>query len=88
MIIKPYYTLREGLVKLHVDSLLSEEPLRWIGAEEIVPGQRKVNDEIIFDIPKFTMSKGFYKVVMLRDTVNLLAFNLDKAESQMRSVSW
>lgn len=80
---KPYYTLQESLVKMHMDSLRGEEPLRWIGAEEIVPAQRTVNDDVIFDIPKFTMQKGFYKVVMLRDTVNLLAFNLDKAESQM-----
>jgi len=84
---KPYYTLHESLIKLHVDSLRGDEPLRWIGDEEIIPGQRTVNDEVIFDVPKFTMSKGFYKVVMLRDTVNLLAFNLDKAESQMGQYS-
>ena len=29
------------------------------------------------------MTKGFYKVVMQNDTVNLLAFNLDRAESLM-----
>jgi hypothetical protein len=80
---KPYYTLSENLIRLHVDSLLGEAPLRWIGAAEIVPAQRRVNDEVIFDIPKFSMTKGFYKVVMQRDTVNLLAFNLDKTESFM-----
>lgn len=78
---KPYYTLRESFIKMHIDSIRGEEPLRWVGAEEIVPAQRKVNDDVIFDIPKFSISKGFYKVVMQRDTVNLLAFNLDKAES-------
>jgi hypothetical protein len=57
--------------------------LRWVGDEEVVPAQRKINDDVIFDIPKFSMTKGFYKVVMQRDTVNLLAFNLDKAESLM-----
>ena len=62
--LKPYYTLHESFIKLQVDSLRGEEPLRWIGAEEIIPGQRKVNDDVIFDIPKFSMSKGFYKVVM------------------------
>ena len=80
---KPYYTLRESFIKLHVDSLRGEEPLRWVGDEEVVPAQRKINDDVIFDIPKFSMTKGFYKVVMQRDTVNLLAFNLDKAESLM-----
>jgi hypothetical protein len=80
---KPYYTLRESFIKLHVDSLRGEEPLRWVGEEEVVPAQRKINDDVIFDIPKFSITKGFYKVVMQRDTVNLLAFNLDKAESLM-----
>ncbi|HMG91360.1 MAG TPA: VWA domain-containing protein [Chryseolinea sp.] len=80
---KPYYTLRESFIKLHVDSLRGEEPLRWVGDEEVVPAQRKINDDVIFDIPKFSMTKGFYKVVMQGDTVNLLAFNLDKAESLM-----
>lgn len=80
---KPYYTLHDSFIKLHVDSLRGEEPLKWVGAEEVVPGQRRVNDDVIFDIPKFSISKGFYKVVMQQDTVNLLAFNLDKAESLM-----
>jgi Aerotolerance regulator N-terminal len=79
--LKPYYTLQESFIKMHVDSIRGEKPLRWIGAEEILPAQRRVNDDVIFDIPKFSMSKGFYNVVMERDTVNLLAFNLDKAES-------
>jgi len=81
--LKPYYTLHESFIKLHVDSLRGEEPLRWFGVDEIVPAQRKVNDDVIFDIPKFSVSKGFYNVVMQSDTVNLLAFNLDKAESLM-----
>ncbi|HTE29461.1 MAG TPA: VWA domain-containing protein [Chryseolinea sp.] len=80
---KPYYTLHESFLRLHVDSIHGEDPLRWVGEEEIVPAQRKVNDDVIFDIPKFSMSHGFYRVVMQRDTVNLIAFNLDKAESLM-----
>jgi hypothetical protein len=84
---KPYYTLRESFIQLHVDSLRGEDPLRWIGAEEVVPAQRKVNDDVVFDIPKFSISRGFYKVVMQRDTVNLIAFNLDKAESLMEQYS-
>ncbi len=80
---KPYYSVNENYINLHVDSLRGEDPLRWIGAEEIIPPQRKVNDNLIFDIPKFSISKGFYKVTAGRDTVSLLAFNLNKAESRM-----
>src|ERR1044071_6789049 len=84
---KPYYTLRESNISIHVDSLKGEDPLRWVGAEEVVPAQRQVNEEVIFDIPKFSVSKGFYKVVSKRDTVNLIAFNLDKSESLMDQYS-
>lgn len=84
---KPYYTLRESNISIHVDSLKGEDPLRWVGEEEVVPAQRKINEDVIFDIPKFSVSKGFYKVVMRRDTVNLIAFNLDKAESLMAQYS-
>ena len=80
---KPYYTLRESFIRLHVDSLRTEDPLRWVGTEEVVPAQRKVNDDVLFDIPEFSISRGFYKVVNRRDTVSLIAFNLDKAESLM-----
>jgi hypothetical protein len=84
---KTYYTMRENILRLHVDSLKGEEPLRWIGREEVVPAQRRVNDDVIFDIPKFSISRGFYNVVFGRDTINLIAFNLDKAESLMEQYS-
>jgi hypothetical protein len=78
---KLYYTLHESFINLRADSLQGEEPLRWVGEEEIVPSQRKLNDQVIFDVPKFSITKGFYKIVANRDTVSLLAFNLDKEES-------
>jgi hypothetical protein len=78
---KLYYTLHESFINLRTDSLRGEEPLRWVGGEEIVPSQRRLDENIIFDIPKFSITKGFYKIVADRDTVGLLAFNLDKSES-------
>jgi hypothetical protein len=78
-----YHTLHENFVALPVDSLSGEEPLRLIGEQEIVPSQRKVGDKIFLDIPKFSINQGFYKVVAARDTIGLLAFNLDKTESFM-----
>ena len=84
---KLYYTLRESFIQLRSDSLQGEEPLRWVGEEEIVPAQRKLSDEVIFDLPKFSIVKGFYKIVANRDTLSLLAFNLDKAESLLDQYS-
>ena len=78
---KLYYTPQETFISLRVDSVKGEEPLRWMGEEEVVPSQRKLNDNVVFDVPKFSITSGFYKIVANRDTVGLLAFNLDKAES-------
>jgi hypothetical protein len=78
---KLYYTLHESFLNLRFDSLRDDQPLRWIGEDEVVPSQRKVNDQVIFDLPKFSITKGFYKVVAAQDTLSLLAFDLDKSES-------
>lgn len=76
-----YYTLEENFITLKVDSLPDEEPLRLVGAQEIVPSQRNVNDHVFLEIPKFSINQGFYHVVAARDTIGLIAFNLNKAES-------
>jgi hypothetical protein len=76
-----YHTLREDFITLRVDSLPGEEQLRLIGDQEVVPAQRRVGELAFLEIPKFSISQGFYDVVSDRDTVGLIAFNLDKAES-------
>ena len=76
-----YYTLEENFITLKVDSLLQEEPLRLMGAQEIVPAQRRVNEQVFLEIPKYSITHGFYQVLATRDTVGLIAFNLDKGES-------
>jgi hypothetical protein len=78
-----YYTLHENFISLAVDSLEGEESLRLVGKQEVVPSQRKVSERVFLDIPKFSISQGFYNVVASKDTVSLLAFNLDKTESYM-----
>ncbi|MEX2233713.1 MAG: BatA domain-containing protein [Cyclobacteriaceae bacterium] len=82
-----YYTLKENFITLKVDSLLQDEPLRLKGAQEIVPAQRNVNDQVFLEIPKFSMTQGFYQVLAGADSVSLIAFNLDKAESLLDQFS-
>jgi hypothetical protein len=82
-----YYTLKESFITLKLDSLTGEEPLRLKGAQEIVPAQRVVNDQVFLEIPKFSISQGFYRVATARDSVGLIAFNLDKAESLLAQFS-
>ncbi|HYG18308.1 MAG TPA: BatA domain-containing protein [Ohtaekwangia sp.] len=84
---KLYYSLRENFISLRMDSIRGEEPLRLVGEQELVPAQRVVGNQVFIEIPKFSISNGFYKLVAARDTVNLLAFNLDKQESLMAQYS-
>jgi Aerotolerance regulator N-terminal len=79
---KPYYTLSENLVTVRADSIVGEEPFRLVGGQqEIIPSQRRAGDKTLLDIPRFAINPGFYNVVHQRDTVDLVAFDLDKQES-------
>ena len=82
-----YYTLKENFITLKVDSLVQDEPLKLKGEQEIVPDQRMVNDQVFLEIPKFSISQGFYQVLAGTDSVGLIAFNLDKAESLLDQFS-
>ncbi|MEQ9413185.1 MAG: hypothetical protein RIF39_05115, partial [Cyclobacteriaceae bacterium] len=65
------------------DSIYGEEPIRLVGTQEIVPPQRRVGDRFFLEMPKFSMNSGFYTVQYQKDTLNLLAVNLDKSESDL-----
>ena len=80
---KLYYQLKESLLTLRVDSLPDDEQVKLVSQEEIIPGQRRVSQQIILDIPRHTVKTGFYNVVAAGDTVDLLAFNPDRQESLM-----
>jgi hypothetical protein len=82
-----YYTLKESFITLKLDSLKGEEPLRLKGEQEIVPAQRMVNEQVFLEIPKFSIGQGFYQVMASGDSVGLVAFNLDKAESLLAQFS-
>lgn len=79
--VRPYYSLNESFIALRLDSIEGEQPMKLVGEQEIVPTQRKLADQVIMDLPRFSMNAGFYKVTHERDTVGLLAFNLNKYES-------
>lgn len=78
---KPYYYLSSSLVTIPADSLAGEEPARMKGDQELVPSQRRFGDRLLLEIPRYTVNQGFYYVTHLRDTLDLLAFNLERTES-------
>ena len=84
---KAYYTLKEDLVTVRAENLTGEEPLRLKGPQEIIPPQRRSGDKAFLEIPRFAMSYGFYYIMNHHDTVDLIAFNLDKEESLLEQYS-
>ncbi len=84
---KLYHTLNDRFVSIKVDSVLVETPFKLMGEQEVVPSQRRLGNRILMDLPKFSLSQGFYYVIQDSDTASLLAFNLDKRESQMEQYS-
>ncbi len=78
-----YYTLNNNLISIPADSVFGEEPVRLSGSQEVVPTQRRVSNQILLEIPKFYMAPGFYRVLHQKDTLSLIAINLDKRESDL-----
>jgi hypothetical protein len=84
---RSYYFLSESFISVPSDSLAPEEPVKLIGSKEIVPSQRYLNGKIFLDIPKYTLTPGFSYMLSKDDTLGLLAFNLNKEESRMETLT-
>lgn len=84
---KPYFYLSSSLVTVATDSLVGEEPAKLIGPQELIPSQRRLGDRLLLEIPRFSVSQGFYQVIHKRDTLDLIAFNLEKNESMLGQFS-
>lgn len=84
---KPYYYLSSSLVVVPMDSLVGEEPARMNGEQELVPSQRSLGDRLLLEIPRHSISHGFYYVTHAHDTLDLLAFNFDKNESLLAQMT-
>ncbi len=52
-----------------------------MGSEELIPTQRNTNGQLQLDLPKYSLTSGFYYVIHRKDTLGLVAFDFDKKES-------
>jgi Aerotolerance regulator N-terminal len=84
---RPYYFLSENFISIPSDSMVSEEPVRLVGNIEIIPSQRYVAGKIFMDVPKFSITSGFYYITTKTDTLGLMAFNLGKDESRLEAMT-
>jgi hypothetical protein len=78
---KPYFDLSSSLINVSTDSLIGEEPAKLKGPQELIPSQRRMGDRLLLELPRFSVSQGFYYVTHSNDTLDLVAFNLEKRES-------
>ena len=84
---KPYYNLSSTLISISADSLVGEEPIKMQGKQEVIPLQRRLNDKILLEMPKYALDPGFYTITFKKDTLEVVAFNLDKSESILESLT-
>ena len=52
--------------------------------EEIIPQQRTTGNRVLFDVPRYTLTSGFYELYRDEERVGLVAFNADPEESDIR----
>ncbi len=76
-----YYSSSTSAVTIAADSIVGEEPVRLVGSEELIPTQRNTNGQLQLDLPKYSLTSGFYYVIHRKDTLGLVAFDFDKKES-------
>jgi len=82
-VVRPYYTLRDNLMVLPLDSVAGETPVRLAGPQEITPSQRQAGNDLILELPRMAVSAGHYAVLSGGDTLSVVALNAEPAESAM-----
>jgi len=81
-----YTRLSSPWVALRADSLPPDRQVKWMGNKEIIPAQTFRGGQLVMQLPPQEMGAGFYEA-MAKDTLALLAFNQDRAESEMETYS-
>lgn len=82
-----YYSLRTPVISVDADSLTGEEPIKLVGDQELIPAQTNTGRGVLLELPRFRISPGFYQVMANKDTLDLVAFNLNREESLLDQFS-
>lgn len=79
---KFYYTMDETLMVLTVDSVSANDNFKLRNKEEeVIPAQRFSGSKLFLEVPKNTLSPGFYEFVLKDKVHKILAFNYNEKES-------
>jgi hypothetical protein len=82
-----YYSSSASSILISADSVEGEEPLKLAGIQELIPAQRNMNGHWQLDLPKNVLTSGFFYVMNHKDTLGLVAFDLDKQESLLEQLN-
>jgi hypothetical protein len=91
---KLYYSLSSTVFSIEADSLptgqaglVGEAPIKMVGKQEVIPLQRRMENQVTLEVPKFLLEKGFYSLLYQQDTLDLVAFNVEKEESVLQNLT-
>ncbi|MCK5369202.1 MAG: hypothetical protein KAQ62_11645, partial [Cyclobacteriaceae bacterium] len=72
-----------------LDSLNKQDIFKLTDLEiELIPNQRISANELVLEMPKNTLNPGFYELKLEEKTKDVLAFNLDRAESYLAQMTF
>ncbi|MFA0960857.1 hypothetical protein AB9P05_03525 [Roseivirga sp. BDSF3-8] len=81
---KLYYSLTERNVIIPMDSIGAEDIIRLQNQDdELVPAQQFTNGRLVLDLPRFSMTPGYYNLTLRDSTLRVLAFNNSPVESYL-----
>jgi Aerotolerance regulator N-terminal len=82
------YSFQEKTIRVKLDKPTKNQVYKLVKDKvEIVPPQRILGEELILELPEQSLTAGFYELKLDNNTVAILAFNYDKAESEMNFYS-
>ncbi len=78
------YSFQENNIRVRLEKPSSNQVYKLVkGDLEIVPDQRIIGDELVFELPSQTLEAGYYKLMLDKQVITTLAFNFGKEESAM-----
>lgn len=78
---EPQFAIKEG-------SITAQDVVKLArGEQEIIPSQMVVGNQVVFEVPKYTLAPGFYTLENIENVQKTLAFNYSKAESYLEQMT-
>jgi hypothetical protein len=84
---KLYYEISDSQIQLRKEAIEATDIIKLRRDEmEIVPSQYAKDNTIFMEIPKYTLSPGFYNIVKGEDSIKTVAFNFNREESFLTQI--